>query len=215
MQKGFKTPMMDSVSCSEQAMFEFDLSIFYEDTAPLQCSGAGNGDHIYFLLHLHLLYYDDVMIHIITPIIIIIIQWPLPWGGAPHNRWEIHLSDCFKLHSSLPCRVYIEMGRFWNKGSLITICQCFGGYISPNSLPVLLGPNYLWSWQYGIACLVLNAIITIKALLCWLERQQEFWLVKNPINSELVHAALSDCLVPQVNIWDPWEKFSFNIFLLY
>lgn len=117
--------MMDSVSCSEQAMFEFDLSIFYEDTASLQCSGAGNGDHIYFLLHLHLLHYDDVMIHIITSIIITISQWPLPWGGAPYNRWEIHLSDCFKQHNSLPCRVYIEMGRFWNKGSLITICQCF------------------------------------------------------------------------------------------
>lgn len=51
-----------------------------------------------------------------------------------------------------------------------------------SSLPVLLGPNYLWSWQYGLTCLVMNATITMKALLSWMVRQQEFWLVKNSIN---------------------------------
>lgn len=135
---------------------------------------------------------------------------------------ELHTTDerfiyQTALSCTIPCpaKFILRWAAFGTKAAWSQFVSVFGGYISPNSLPVLLGPNYLWSWEYGIACLVLNAIITIKALLCWLERQQEFWLVKNPINSELVHAALGDRLVPQVNIWDPWEKFSFNIFLLY
>lgn len=102
---------------------------------------------------------------------------------------ELHTTDeRFIYQTALSCTIpcpaefILRWATFVTKAAWSQFVSVLGGYICLNSLPVLLGPNYLWSWQYGIACLVLNAIITIKALLSWLERQQEFWLVKNSID---------------------------------
>lgn len=128
-------------------------------------------------------YYDDVIIHIIALIIIIIIQWPLSWGGTPCDRWELHLSDCFMLHNSPAIlSLYWDGLLFEQRQPDHNLSVYLVAIYHQSSLPVLLGPNYLWSWQYGLTCLVMNATITMKALLSWMVRQQEFWLVKNSIN---------------------------------
>lgn len=99
-------------------------------------------------------------------------------GVALHTTDERFINQTALSHT-IPCpaEFILRWAAFGTKAAWSQFVSVLGGYISPNSLPVLLGPNYLWSWQYGIACLVLNAVITIKALLSWLERQQECWLV--------------------------------------
>lgn len=149
---------------------------------PRQRGRADNG-HPCTLYGVFTYYDDDVIIHIIAFSIIIIIQWPLFWGGTPCDRWEPHLSDCFMLHNSPAI-----LSLYWD-GLLSeqrqpdhNLSVYLVAMYHQSSLPVLLGPNYLWSWQYGITCLVTNATITIKALLSWMGRQRKFWLVKNSIN---------------------------------
>lgn len=128
-------------------------------------------------------YYDDVIIHIIALIIIIIIRWPLSWGGTPRDRWELHLSDCFMLHNSPAIlSLYWDGLLFEQRQPDHNLSVYLVAIYHQSSLPVLLGPNYLWSWQYGLTCLVMNATIAMKALLSWMVRQQELWLVRNSIN---------------------------------
>lgn len=120
-------------------------------------------------------YDDDVIIHIIALIIIIIICWPLSWGGTPCDRWKLHLSDCFMLYN-FPAilSLYWDGLLFKQRQPDHNLSVHLVAIYHQSSLPVLLGPNYLWSWQFGLTCLVMNATITIKVLLSWVVRQQEF-----------------------------------------
>lgn len=96
-------------------------------------------------------YDDDVIIHIIALIIIIIIWWPLFWGGTPCDRWELHLLDCFMLHNSPAIlSLYWDGLLFEQRQPDHNLSVYLVAIYHQSSLPVLLGPNYLWSWQYGI-----------------------------------------------------------------
>lgn len=112
-------------------------------------------------------YDDDVIIHIIALIIIIIIiRWPLSWGRTPCDRWELNLSDCFMLHNPPAIlSLYWDGLLFEQRQSDHSLSVFLVAVNHQSSLPVLLGPNYLWSWQFGLTRIAMNATITMKALL--------------------------------------------------
>lgn len=75
--------------------------------------------------------YDDLLIHNIS-LIIIIIRWPLSWGRTPHDRWELHLSDCFMLHKfPCPSDFILWWAAFGTKAVWSQFVSVLGSYISP------------------------------------------------------------------------------------
>lgn len=141
------------------------FAIFWEDS---QSSSSVRLSWQCTLYSLFTYYDDDVIIHIIALVIIIIIWWPLSWGGTPWDRWELPLLDCFMLHNSPAIlSLYGDGLLFEQRQPDHNLSAHLVAIYHQSSLPVLPGPNYLWSWQFGLTCLVMNATITIKSFALW------------------------------------------------
>lgn len=79
-------------------------------------------------------YDDDVTIHITALIIIIIIiRWPLSWGGTPCDRWKLHLSNCLMLHNppAILSLYWDGWSAFWTEAAWWQFASVLGGRISP------------------------------------------------------------------------------------
>lgn len=172
---GLKNPMTDSAPVENNRHLNLICPSSGKTVkVPHQCHWADNGHPLYSLQLVHLLLWW-CHFHIIALIIIIIIRWPLSWGGTPCDRWELHLSDCFMLHNSPAIlSLYGDGLLFEQRQPDHNLSVLLVAIYLQSSLPGLLGPNYLWSWQYGQTCLVMNATITIEALLSWMAKQQGF-----------------------------------------